>query len=138
MAFLPAFYLVFGDLLNTSRQFRSKAVSVPVLVAYIVSMLVLVLGANFVFDQLIQHEYRNYRNEWEKDGRPWSGLRRPPGAEKVNGAAWKRCSVTWLWSTPGWVGADRTAKRLLWLYRGLGLTFTVGICAVVLYRVSHV
>lgn len=108
--------------------------STPVLTAFIVSMLVLAVAANITFDQLIQHEHRKYRIHWERDGRPWSGLRTPPG-EKVDGAAWKRCSVTWLWSTPDWVNGDRVASRLLWLYRGLGLTFTVGICAVILHVV---
>jgi hypothetical protein len=107
------------------------------IVGYLVSVILVAIAANIAFDQVIQLEYRDHHDQWERDGNPWSELRRPPGKEKGDAGAWKRCSAAWLCSTPAWARSDVVATRLLWLYRVLALTFTLGICAVVFYRVSH-
>ena len=108
-----------------------------VLVCYLFSLMIAGMAGVIAFDRLVQLEYRNHREQWEQDGKPWNGLTPPPGASAFDGRAWQRCSLTWLFSTPSWTRSDSVATRLLWLYRGLGIVFNFGLCVGILYRVLH-
>ena len=96
---------------------------------YIVTLLVLCLGGIISFDRLVQLQRRAHPQDWERDGKPWHGF------GEGGGAAWKHCSVTWLFSTAPWMREDRDAFRLLMLYRCLCLVFTLGLSGGILYRV---
>ena len=100
-----------------------------VIVIYLVSLLVLCLGSIIAFDRLVHLQRRAHPEEWKRDGKPWHGF------GGGGGAAWKQCSISWAFSTAPWMREDRAAFRLLMIYRGLGLLFTVGLFGGVLYRV---
>src|SRR5262245_44621467 len=99
-----------------------------IIIAYIFGLLALCVGGIVAFDQLVQLQRRAYPEEWERDGKPWHGF------GVGGGAAWKRCSIAWLFSTAPWMRAYRNAFRLLMLYRGLCLVFILGLFGGLLYR----
>ena len=99
-----------------------------VIIAYIFTLLALCVAGIVAFDQLVQLQRRAHREEWERDGKPWHGF------GVGGGAAWKQCSIAWLFSTAPWMRANKSAFRLLMLYRGLCLVFTLLLLGGVLYR----
>ncbi len=97
---------------------------------YIATLLALCLGGIVTFDRIVQLQRRLYPREWERDGKPWHGFFGEDG-----GAAWKNCSIVWLFVTHSWMREDKRAFRLLVIYRGFGLAFAAGLFSGVLYRV---
>ena len=97
---------------------------------YIATMLALCLGGIITFDRLVHLQRRSYPDEWERDGKPWHGTFGEGG-----GAAWKNCSILWLFVTSPWMREDKRAFRLLMMYRGLGFAFAASLFSAVLYRV---
>ena len=100
------------------------------IIIYLVGLMSVCVSGIISFDWLVQLQRRAHPDEWERDGRPWHGF--GPG-----GAAWKRYSLTWFFSTPPWTRSDTIATRLLRLYRCLGLIFHLGLAAGVLYNILH-
>ena len=98
------------------------------LIIYFGSLLVLCFSGLVIFDRLVEHERRAYPQDWERDGKPCHGIR------GSSGAAWKQCSIKWIFSTAAWMRGDREALRLLVLYRCLCLAFHIGLLGGVLYR----
>ena len=101
---------------------------------FLVEFIVGVAGV-ITFDKLVQLEFRNHRESWEQDGRPWNGLTNPPPGVSVFNTAWQRCCLVWLLSTPIWTESDKNASRLLRLYRALALIFNLGLCGGIMYRI---
>ncbi len=90
-----------------------------VTICYLVSLFIICLGGIITFDCLVQLQRRSHAQEWERDGKPWHGF------GVGGGAAWKQCSLTWLFSTAPWMREDRAAFRLLMAYRGLCVAFNL-------------
>jgi hypothetical protein len=107
--------------------------------------------AFLLFDALIHFEFRNYRRNWEKDGKPFSifnrasALGQPSFAETLEGSAipyqpkeydfWsdfrrssagRRLMLNWLFMTPAWVRRESKARLLLYAYRFAILFWNVG------------
>ena len=100
-----------------------------IIVSYIVGLMFLCVCGIITFDRLVQLQRRAHPEEWEHDGKPWHDF----GVE--GGAAWKRCSIAWLFSIAPWMRADKDAARLLRVYRGMCLAFNAALLAGILYRV---
>src|SRR5438270_5880433 len=100
-----------------------------VVTAYLFGLLALCVAGLVTFDRLVQLQRRNHPEEWERDGKPWHGF------GVGGGAAWKQCSIAWLFSTADWMRMDKNAVRLVTIYRGLWLSFSLGLVAGILYRV---
>jgi hypothetical protein len=99
-----------------------------IIIAYIFTLFFACVGGIITFDRLVQLQKRDHPQDWERDGKPWHGF-------SDSGAAWKQCSITWLFSTAPWMREDRAAFRLLMIYRCLGLLFNLGLMGGILYRV---
>jgi hypothetical protein len=95
------------------------------------------------FDRLIQHQHRNYREEWERVGKPWLGaLSAPLGAVSVFRAK-PPCSkplrfvppltYSWFFRPPEWSRRDKEVKRWLLVYRICFLLFH-GVWLIVVSR----
>ena len=80
------------------------------------------------FYKLVKIEYRKYRAEWIKDGKPRGFFWRPPESTwfassiAMQGLSWK-----WLFKTPQWMSGDPEAIYLLKRLRLFVLIFNIGI-----------
>lgn len=73
------------------------------------------------YDHLVSAEYQRYRDEWERNGKPWGVFWRPPGKAWSERRAftfrgWTR-QFGMLFRTPAWMAQDEEMKRLLSRYR---------------------
>jgi hypothetical protein len=104
----------------------------------VIALVAVLLSSFYFFDRLIRHEYRFYRDIWEKDGRPVGFLFRPPEATYFgSGFALQRCSFVWLFRTPLWVGGDSAAKTFLSRFRWGVLVWNIGFVALFVLFLFH-
>ena len=84
-------------------------------------------------DKIIQIEYQDYREQWERDGKPYIWLSK---TSKSDYRSWMERRVTaplrtrllyfeWLHSTPTWMNGCGEARRLLRRYR-IGTCIALG------------
>jgi hypothetical protein len=107
-----------------------------VLFGVLLFLIPLLLACFLAFDRLVCFEYGSHRSRWESDGRPRGFFWAPAeGGGLRSYLAQQRLSFTWLFSTPHWMRADRTALRLVWRLRLLVLAWHIAIisAAVVVY-----
>jgi hypothetical protein len=91
-------------------------------------LMVLLLFAFANFDRLVKIEYRKYREEWMKDGKPRGFFWGPPESTWfASSLAMQSLSLKWLFKTPEWVTNDFEAKATLRKLRLYVLVFNVGI-----------
>ncbi|HSB03244.1 MAG TPA: hypothetical protein VLE49_21520 [Anaerolineales bacterium] len=95
-----------------------------------ISLVSVLFGAFFTFDQLVRLEYHSYPSDWEKDGRPRGFFWFPSGWRGSN------ASLIWLFSTPEWVRNDEKAKKLIRRLRILVLiwngSFVLGFVSIMI------
>jgi hypothetical protein len=92
------------------------------------ALLAILFRAFYFLDQLTRHEYRFYREAWERDGGPASWAFWPAESWPIiSGIAFRRCALAWLFSSPEWTRNDPTAKALLSRMRWHVLVWNVGI-----------
>ncbi len=102
----------------------------------------ILIAAFIVFDKLIWLEYFEYKRNWEEDGKPHGFFRVPPEAQFAGGllarfgssAAQQRKSFAWLFSTPNWIRHDPRARRLVFWFRVLVLSWNVGLVSAIVIR----
>jgi hypothetical protein len=93
-------------------------------------------AAMSVSDRLIRSQYASYREDWEKDGKPWGPYWRLPGSGTLE-QQWQFRRIgyvlasrerlySWLFKTPDWMRQDQEALRLIFRLRILTLAFTLG------------
>lgn len=73
------------------------------------------------YDKLVRTQYQNYRDAWERDGKPWGIFWKPPDKTWLQRPrfpirAWIAHSKL-LYRTPSWMAEDENMKRLLSEYR---------------------
>ena len=94
-----------------------------------------------VLDRLIRLEYRNWRKEWQKDGRPHGYFFVPAESKSFGGLlvslrssrALRTVWIEWLFKTPEWMVKQDGARRLIWLHRCLVVTLWLPfLCLIVL------
>ena len=98
-------------------------------IAVLVSFFPMVFGSFVVFDMLVRREYFAHRRNWVSDGRPIGFFWVPNETTIANGLvvnpgsslARRKAVYGWLFSSPDWVAADRTGRRLLRLLRAVVL-----------------
>jgi hypothetical protein len=105
---------------------------------YFLFFLFLVLTAAFlIFDQLVKLEYRKYRTEWEKDGKPHGFFWKPPESPLVRGAmATNRLSLYWLFRSPAWMKQNPSAVSLAKWLRICVAIWNLGIIVLVVLMLS--
>ncbi len=109
------------------------------------SLVAVLFGAFFTFDQLVRLEYNSHRAHWEGNGTPrgifwmprqyWrshsTGL---PGIWKAQYrslfAMWK-ASLVWLFSTPEWIRSDEKARQLIRRLRILALVWNGSVLVLI-------
>jgi len=80
-------------------------------------------GSNL--DNIIILEYQNYREKWERNGKPYRWFSQTPGSAYNSWVErWvsaplssQRLSFVWLFTTPKWMGSSLKARKLLRRYR---------------------
>jgi hypothetical protein len=93
-----------------------------------------------VVDRLIRLEYRNWRKEWEKDGRPHGYLFVAPESKSFGGLlvslrssrALRTVWIEWLFKTPEWMAKQEGARRLIWFHRCLVFTLWLPFLCLIL------
>ena len=83
-----------------------------------------------VVDRLIRLEYRNWRQDWQEDGRPHGYFFVPPETRIFGGALVSLRSsralgtvwIEWLFRTPAWMRQEQGARWLIFLHRCLVFT----------------
>jgi len=91
-------------------------------------LMVLLLFAFANFDKLVKIEYRKYKEEWMKDGKPRGFFWAPPQSTWfASSLAMQSLSLKWLFKAPEWVKNDFEAKETLRKIRLYVLIFNVGI-----------
>ena len=113
----------------------------------ILLIIVIAVTGLIAFDRLIQHQHRNYRDEWERVGKPWLGaLSAPLDAVSVNIAKPPRSNplrfvpaltYSWFFRPPEWSRRDKEVQRWLLVYRVCFLLFH-GVWLIVVYRLLMV
>lgn len=111
----------------------------------IVLGLIVLLYGFYSFDRVVLEQYRNYRAEWERVGKPHGIYWRHSEGSWLpwlfsSGWATNRITFAWLFKTPDWVKQSPTAQVWLRRYRVSTLLWNVmAVVAVVidLYRMSQ-
>ena len=94
-----------------------------------------------VLDRLVRLEYRNWRIEWQRDGRPHGYFFVPPESTSFGGLlvslrssrALRTLTLEWTFRTPEWMAKQEGARALLWLHRCLiFLVWLPFLCLIVL------
>jgi len=82
-----------------------------------------------LFDRLVRYEYKNFRETWEQNGRPFGFFWKPPHyglrVSPMRHMARDRCAVMWLFVTPLWMEHDDKARVLVSRLRWLWLSFVL-------------
>jgi hypothetical protein len=81
-----------------------------------------ILGVIFhfwLFDTIVLTEYKNWRDEWERDGQPTLLIRQLPDGCKPRNykSAHEKLYFIWLFKTPSWALNDEKCRRLFLMYR---------------------
>ena len=93
------------------------------LFALLFTLLLACFGVFITFGELVQLEHDQYREEWERDGRPYGFFSRPDTGEQLiygfrrnplNFPQSCILALSWFLRTPRWATSDQEAIRLLW------------------------
>jgi hypothetical protein len=82
---------------------------------------------SFLNDTIIKYEYKNYYNNWVKDGKP-SGYFWNPKNEKISFISklgFLKDRWSWFISTPDWIKGDKKGLALLRIYRAVYLILII-------------
>ena len=99
------------------------------------TLLLACLGVFINFGELVQLEHDQYREEWERDGRPYGFFHRPDTGEQLifgfrrnplNSLQTFILSLAWFLRTPRWAASDQEAIRILWWFRACWLYWNIG------------
>lgn len=106
--------------------------------------LTIIIWSCQTFDNLVRLEYNNYRNIWERDGRPTGYFWRAPENQKLRISSdrewlqwtYKQSTDKWLLSTPKWIRDDPEAFRLVRRYRSLTFLLFVSLIVLIIAMVT--
>ena len=80
----------------------------------------LILG--IIFDQIVKMEYREFKSQWDIDGKPRGFFWIPSDVENSTIAFW-RCWFSWTFITPEWIRKSGKAYKFIIYFR---ITYLVG------------
>jgi len=105
----------------------------------LLASLLLFFGAALVYffcvDRLIRFQYKNYREQWIRDGRPYGYFWTSKESSFWLGCfSREACVKKWLEEKPDWIQEDAKAvDRLNWIRRAKSfMYFSMSICGVIL------
>ncbi len=88
---------------------------------WILGLIASVFSAGYFFERLLMIEYKEYRQGWEKDGRPfgyyWMILSISEFPKFSSFRARTRCFYRWMFLSPEWAAYSTDAKMSLWGFR---------------------
>ncbi len=100
----------------------------PIIIAMVLGLAVLLIYAFTNIDKLVQIEYKKFKEEWTKDGKPRGFFWRSPECSWfASSIAMQKLSFTWIFKTPQWMRTDFEANNHLRRLRLFVLLFNNGI-----------
>ena len=93
-------------------------------------LLPFLMGSFLSFDEIIKIQYRDFKSEWEADGRPNGFFYYPENNNKkqdLMGYAYTRLSFIWLFRIPDWAKDNKTIKKQFIRFRLFVLCWNVGM-----------
>ena len=106
------------------------------LFALLFTLLLACFGVFITFGELVQIEHDQYREEWERDGRPYGFFSRPDTGEQLIFGFRRNplkslqafiLALSWFLRTPRWAASDQDAIRILWWLRACWLYWNFGM-----------
>ena len=103
----------------------------PVPLFFTVSVILAI--AFWTFDRLVKLEYQEYRNAWERDGKPSGMTWWPRESPWPQGAAVRGVLFfSWLFTTPDWIKQSSKGQALVKRLRACIISFNLGVIVLII------